>query len=151
MNNDTRHPRKRSRKTLGALIATIAVTVSLIGLPAQAGSNPKQKHKHHRKHHRDHYVQLHRARPPHPPVRVHRQSRFVAPVLIRARPVERYRPYYRGRVYHGAHRHHHDVYHFPVWIDDRYAYQPHYYCSGGLYHVNQLAYRGPRVSFSIAF
>ncbi len=151
MNDNRRHPRKRSRKALAALIVTIALGVSLIALPAQAGGNSKHKHKHHRRHVRDSYVHVHRADPPRPFVRVYRPGRFVAPVVIRTPHVERYRPYYRGRVHYGPHRHDHYVYYFPLWSDDRYAYRPHYYCSGELYHVDHLAYRGPRVSFRIAF
>ena len=68
--------------------------------------------------------------------------RFVVPRSIHASYVASYRPYHAGRVWVTGHRHYHEVYDFPVWIDGVFVYQPHAYCNGGLYVAGDLAWNG---------
>jgi hypothetical protein len=71
-------------------------------------------------------------------------------VVLHGPEIRAYREYYKGRSYHGPHRHHHDVYDFPVYRHGAYVHEPHVYCGGHLVE-SHVSYRGPRVSFSFAF
>lgn len=41
--------------------------------------------------------------------------------------------FFGGREYYGPHRHYHDNYQFPVWIDGDVQYRPYSYCGGQLF------------------
>jgi len=158
MKRPSRNEENRFRAKPSLLLGALIVLGMLFAGPVAAD----QKHKRDKRgHHGTHYVK-HHAKPngrhlghghrpvPAPPV-VRRPVRVVAPTLIRTPRVDHYRPYYRGRVFYEPHRHHHSVYQFPVYRNDRRFYEPHYYCNGHLYRVNQVAFGGPHFSVSIAF
>lgn len=42
-------------------------------------------------------------------------------------------PFLVGNVYFGPHRHYHETYSFPVWIDGAVSYRPYIYCNHRLY------------------
>jgi len=140
------------RRTLIALGGTMVAVLWLFATPALAGHKNKNKNKHHHRHHVTLKRPVHYRGPAQlPPRIVHAPRRVVAPITIRTRHVETYRPYHGGRVYYRPHRHDHEVYYFPVYRDHRYVYEPHYYCDGHRVRTNHVAYHGSNVSFRIAF
>lgn len=83
--------------------------------------------------------------------RYDRRSRFVIPRRIHRDHAYRYDDYYWKRSYHRAHRHHHQVYRFPVYVDRRWSYEPYAYCGGELYHGGRIDYHGRRFSISLGY
>jgi len=158
MRKQSRTEENRFRAKPSLLLGALIVLAVLFAGPAAADHKHKHDERNHRgkhyvKHHGKHYGRHlgHGHRPvPAPPV-VRRPVRVATPTVIRTPGVDLYRPYYRGRVFYEPHRHHHAVYHFPVYRNDRRSYEPHYYCNGQLYSVNHVAFRGPHFSVSIAF
>ncbi|HVS12388.1 MAG TPA: hypothetical protein VMV46_00560 [Thermoanaerobaculia bacterium] len=75
--------------------------------------------------------------------------RFRAPQRIGS--FSDYDRYHHGRVYHRAHRHHHQVYAFPVLVRDVVHYEPYAYCDGGFYQRGAFFYDGPRLSIRWSF
>jgi hypothetical protein len=41
--------------------------------------------------------------------------------------------FFGGREYYGPHRHYHEAYQFPVWVDGDVQYRPYSYCGGRLF------------------
>jgi hypothetical protein len=89
-------------------------------------------HKWHKRHHRRHHN--------------HRHARFIVPRHIVRTRVAYYDPWYAGRVWVPAHRHHHRVYDFPVYMSGVMSYRPHAYCGDELFIAGDLAWRGGYVS-----
>ena len=76
---------------------------------------------------------------------------FVVPQRIRSFELFSYRSYYRGAVFHRGHRHHHEVYAFPVRSRHGVDLRPHAYCDGALFADSQFTYHGRHVGFNIRF
>ena len=55
------------------------------------------------------------------------------PVEIHAELVGDLSPFLAGNVYFAPHRHYHETYSFPVWIDGAVYYRPYVYCNHRLY------------------
>ncbi len=72
---------------------------------------------------------------------------FDVPRAIRHDYRHNYRPYHHGRVYYSAHRHHHDVYRFPVYTEWGVEYYPHAYCEGSFF--GRGVFRAGRAFFDI--
>jgi hypothetical protein len=62
-----------------------------------------------------------------------------------------YDRYYHGRVYHRAHRHHHRVYAFPVFVRGAVHYEPYAYCDDAFFQRGAFYYDGPRLSIRWGF
>jgi hypothetical protein len=144
--------KKTLRRTLIAVGGTMIAALWLFAIPASAGPKHKPKHKHHHGHHVKVKRPMHYNRHILPPPRVLRAPRrVVVPTTMHRGQVEAYRPYFAGRAYHRQHGHDHAVYYFPVYRDDRYVHEPHYYCEGQRVRTSHVAYHGDNVSFRIAF
>ncbi len=94
-----------------------------------------QKHGHYKHRYRDHGYGGHFSIP----ARIHLEKHHRA-----------YRDYYHGRSYYRPHRHHHVVYHFPVYTEFGVVYRPHSYCDGHLYR-GYISYDGPRFSLDVRY
>jgi hypothetical protein len=151
------HVRSTRRRILIGIGGTLVTLVWLLATPALAHPGHHHKHKHKNRHahgqvlHRHHQRvvvkrPVYTVRELPPPSR-----RVVVPTVIRRGRVETYRTYYGGRIYYGPHRHHHEVYYFPVFRDRRYVYEPHYYCDGHRVRTTRVTYHGPHISFGIGF
>jgi hypothetical protein len=55
------------------------------------------------------------------------------PRTIHRAHVNSFRSFSRGTSYYAPHRHHHAVYHFPVYAGSRVVYRPYYYCNDALF------------------
>jgi hypothetical protein len=80
----------------------------------------------------------------------HARHAFVVPHEIHRAIQADYVPYHHGATWYRPHRHHHEVYYFPVQTEHGYAYRPHYYCEGSLVDLHP-AYRGSRFSIRVSF
>jgi hypothetical protein len=76
------------------------------------------------------------------------RAAVVVPDRIVYAEVGHYRPYYKQRVYHRAHRHYHPVYAFPIHTSHGLAYREVPYCGGPRGYV---AFAGPRLAFQVRF
>ena len=86
-----------------------------------------------------------------PPVyRGHHHHRvFVAPRVV-YRPAY-YQPYYYGRAWYPAHRHHHVVYSFPVYRGGVVIRQPYFYCGNQLFFQGSVSSFGGHIGFHFRF
>ncbi|HXV76414.1 MAG TPA: hypothetical protein VD788_08840 [Candidatus Polarisedimenticolaceae bacterium] len=139
MNQTASANRTRSSHRIGRW-AALAVTALLLATAADA--HPRH-HKHHGKHGHGHHSR-------HVVARVAPRP-FIVPEVISLRYVDSYRPYFDGRVYHREHRHYHDTYAFPVYVDGHWQTASHSYCSGRRLPDSYVSFSGPRVSFGIRF
>jgi hypothetical protein len=117
-------------------LAAAVVAAGLIAFPAPAGAHPHhgddRGHGRHVKHHAG-----------------HRQVYYHVPRRFAAAHRHAYRAHYHGRVYHAAHRHHHDLYRFPVRVGGHLVYRPYAYC-GEVVHLEHPAPL-PRLAFGLSF
>lgn len=127
----TRKPRTRFLAAVSTLLLAGFVGMSL---PARADHPEK-----HRKWHRSARHEK-RLRAYH-----HRD----VPTILRYSERRALRPYYAGRVFYGPHRHHHVVYHFPVFVGGVVRYRPYTYCGDRLFLA--VAAPVPRLAISVEF
>jgi len=77
---------------------------------------------------------------------------FAVPHRIAARvEVNRFRPFFRGRIYDASHRHYHDVYDFPVDFRDPRVTRPYVYCNGQLHGGLSLSFNRPGFSVAVGW
>ena len=152
MHHEHRH-RKRRRFGLAGLLGVLVASTLLFAAPVAAHPRHKahERHPRHKVHKYDKHYKHYKHQRSAPVYRRHGPRHFVVPTAIRHVQLDRYQPFYQGRVYHRPHRHYHSVYDFPVYRDHRYAYRPHVYCGGELYYDGYVSYRGPRVSLRVRF
>jgi len=86
--------------------------------------------------------------PHHAKVKVHRHDVLV-PRAIAIEHRETYAPFYSGRAYFPAHRHHHATYRFPVVVNGYVQYRPYTYCGGNL--ALRASAVLPNLAFDIVF
>ena len=60
-----------------------------------------------------------------------------------------YQPYHTGTIFYGPHRHYHQVYSFPVWVNNAVAYRPYYYCGDQVFIGASAPL--PRLAFGFGF
>lgn len=77
----------------------------------------------------------------------HHRQHFTIPRAILHDVLHTYRPYHHGRAYHPRHRHHHDVYRFPVYGEYGVEYYPYAYCEGSFFARG--VFRGGRAVFDV--
>ncbi len=77
--------------------------------------------------------------------------RFSIPRQILRDLAHSYHDYLFGRVYYKAHRHHHDIYRFPVYHEDYVEYRPYAYCEGKYFATGVFGHDGPRFDIHLSF
>ena len=126
---------KRGLRTLGLAAAVMTAGLIAFPSPAQADNDHGRKLGHRKQVTRQHAPRhLHYTQVPRRFVAQHRKA---------------YRQHYRGRVYHGAHRHYHEVYRFPVYVSGHIAYRPYAYCGDHVYFERPAPL--PRLAFGLSF
>ncbi len=58
-----------------------------------------------------------------------------------------YSSYHHGRQYYSAHRHHHEIYRFPVYTEYGVEYYPYAYCEGNFF--GRGVFRDGRAAFDV--
>jgi hypothetical protein len=149
-----RHEAKRRtgwQRLTFALLGAAVLSALVLTPSAEAGHKHKRKwHKKAKVHHVHHATYC--AAPGCVVIHPRPARRFVAvPARIHRRQVAAYRPYYGGEVFFAPHRHYHAVYYFPVQTRRGIVYRPEFYCGGGRYTGNHVAYHGEHVSFRVSF
>ncbi len=77
-----------------------------------------------------------------------RRGRFDIPRVILHELLHTYSAYRHGRLYHAQHRHHHEIYRFPVYTEyGGVEYHPYAYCEGNFY--GRGAFRNGRAVFDV--
>ncbi|MCP3963158.1 MAG: hypothetical protein GY719_35410 [bacterium] len=79
--------------------------------------------------------------------RYRHRRHFEVPRAIAHHLLHSYRPYHHGRVYYSQHRHHHDIYRFPVYSEYGVEYYPHAYCEGSFF--GRGVFRDGRAVFDV--
>ncbi len=134
MKSATNGKTKRGVKALG--LAAAVITAGLIAFPSPAQADDDHgKKRGHRKHVTRHYD--------------HRHTYSHVPRRFGANERRAYRQYYGGRVYHRSHRHHHQIYRFPVYLHGRVVYQPYAYCGDHVFYDRPAPL--PRLAFGLSF
>ncbi len=77
--------------------------------------------------------------------------RFDVPKTIYRGHARSYQDYYYGRHYDRSHRHHHEIYRFPVYADTGVEHYPYAYCEGRLYGRGTFGANGPSFSLGLRF
>ena len=134
MRSATNGKTKRSVRALGLAAAILAAGLIAFPSPAQA-RDYHGKQRGHRKH-----VARHDG---------HRNNYQHVPRRFRAHERRAYHQYYRGRSYYRPHRHHHEVYRFPVYLRGRIIYQPYAYCGDQVFFQRPTPL--PRLAFGVSF
>ncbi len=99
-----------------------------------------ERHRYDRYRHRHYEPYRYRSNP-------YRSRAFTIPRVIAHGARHHYQSYHHGRVYHAAHRHYHQVYRFPVYVDYRVVYYPYAYCEGS--YFGRGVFRDGRPVFDI--
>lgn len=161
MKRETKNDSRLKNRAIVLLAAAAAFTALVFTSPVQAGGHGHRKPNAHQKHHQRYkpYKQFKHYDYGH--VRVHSGRRvmpaaFVAPARINARFRAEFRPYLVREIWVGAHRHHHEIYVFPIRTRHGIVYREYDYCRGDLFFPHrenhgQIVYNGRNVSFSIGF
>lgn len=79
------------------------------------------------------------------------RRRFKIPKVIIHNHRHQYKDYYNSRVYYRDHRHHHDIYRFPVYVEGRLTYRPYAYCEGNYFATGYFGIDGPHFSIRLGF
>lgn len=135
MKSATNGKTKRGLRTLG--LAAAVTAAGLIAFPSAAQADGDHGRK---RGHRKHVTCRHA------PGHVHYNH---VPRRFAAEHRRAYHQHYHGRVYHGAHRHYHEVYRFPVYVSGRVVYRPYAYCGDHVYFEEPAPL--PRLAFGLSF
>ncbi len=141
----------RTRRIVPTLMLAAATAMAVVVMSPAAQARDRHGHpRHHRSHHDRHgHHGDHHRHGLFSHIRHH--SRFVVPQRIHSHDRRDFRPYFRGSLYYRPHRHHHDVYYFPVYTGHGYSYQPRYYCESELFVGGHAGYHGRDFSIHIDF
>lgn len=79
-----------------------------------------------------------------------RAGQYRVPQVITVEHRGDYRPYYKGRSYYGPHRHYHNSYRFPVYVNGAVVHRPYAYCGDQLFVTSAVALPQLAIGFSFS-